>query len=68
MHGTLITIKVVNDKIELSIYHIYEYYIQVTKKLPEYSVIKIVPIANMREFSTYLGLDFLDALAISVRP
>lgn len=57
MHGTLITAKIVNGEIQISVYLIYEYYIRVIKELPSYRVIEVVPIANMREFSTYLGLD-----------
>lgn len=61
MHGTLITAKIVNNEIQISVYHIYEYYIRVIKELPGMHIIEIVPVLNMREFSTYLGLDFFDS-------
>ena len=57
MHGTLVTAKFIGGKIHISIYHIYEYYIQVSRKIPGLEIIDIVPVINMREFSTYLGLD-----------
>ncbi len=57
MHGALITAKVVNGEIHISIYIIYEFYVQVTRGLPEFNLIDISHVVNMTEFSKYLGLD-----------
>ena len=61
MHGTMLTFKVVNDTVVISIYTIYEYYIQVVQRLPKLDLIEIRPVQNNESFFKYLGLISYDS-------
>lgn len=61
MHGKMITFKVINDSIVISVYSIYEYYIQVVQRLPKLELVEIKPVQNKEGLFRYLGLRLNDS-------
>ena len=57
IYGRLIVARIIDGKLSVSVYAIYDFYVKVARKYPSMEVIEIKPVTNLNDLIRYLYLD-----------
>ena len=56
LHGHLVVCRKIRDKIEVSVYELYEFYVKTVRSLPDLIIIEVKPVTNLRDLIKYLNV------------